>query len=215
MLSYDDLVDGLEDAWIVAALHNHELVEHVQPENHERTYKAGLMPEYIESLNEESMPPWVEVSFTWTALHQLHSEGRCTDTTETDPLDLTWVYNVIIRSGLRERSDQDLVRMFQRAVDTALKQCYPAEVVTTAPVAVEVRRVYQYDGETMNLVYVQLVSPNITDLSDQWSESDPRVLEGMLQSEVDLAGTVLRTLMKTFYPDSGGGRGTYRSVDTA
>jgi len=212
MLTYNNLVASLEAAWVESGLHEHELVESVQPDSHDRTYRAELFPEHPDPLDEESIPPWVEVSFTWTALHQLRSEGHSFGESST-ALDLTWVYNIIVRDTLNERSDQELVRLFRRSVYTALRTYYP-EATEDTPIAVEIRRIYHSDGQNLELAYIQLVSPNITDLSDQWTERDPLALRSLIQSELDLASAVINALEQTFNP-GGGGHGIYRSVDTA
>ncbi len=216
MLTYDELVDGLEDAWAASGLHEHEVIESVQPEAHERTYKAGLFPDHAEPLTEESMPPWVEVSFNWSAAHQLRSEGHRVPMSA--PLELTWMYNVIVHGRRREQSDIELVRAFQKAVSVALQRFYPPGITDLAPLAVEVRRIYQNTGNTPTLEYVQLISHNITDLSDLWDEYDPNVLSNLLQSEIDLASAVIYTLSSIFVPSPGthtGGRSSYQTVDTA
>jgi hypothetical protein len=215
MLTYDSLVEDLEDAWESAGLHEHEIVEQVQPDTHERSFKAELFADH-DSLAEDLMPPWVEVSFTWSAAHQLRSEGHRLP--GNDPLDLTWIYNVLVNTTMRDRSDAELVRLFQKGVYMALKKFYPSEVTEMTPVAVEVRRIYHSDGKNLNLEYVQLISPNITDLSDQWNEQDPEVLRNLLQNEIDLAHTVINALSNIFLPPSqpkSGGRNSYRAVDTA
>lgn len=214
MLSYDDLVDELESAWMAAGLHEHDLVESVQPDVHERSYKAELFPDHADPLDEESMPPWVEVSFTWSAFHQLRSEGYTLHA--ADPLDLTWVYHVIVHKSMRDRSDSELVRLFQKAITSAISQFTHPEVPDAmTPLAVEVRRIYQSDGGAPTLAYVQLISPNLTDLSDLWDESDPRELRSFLHSEVYLTSLVIQALARTFAPGSLGNTSSYRSVDTA
>lgn len=212
MLNYDELVAGLESSWLAAGLHDHGIVESVQPDSHERSYKADLFPEHPDPIEADKIPPWVEVNFTWTALHQLIADGR--DLKPTDPIDLVWIYNVIVSGPIGQRSDQELVRMFQRAVHAALHKFFPNEITETAPVAVEVRRTYHSDEQGTMMAYVQLVSPNVTDLSSQWTERDPHELRTILQNEVNLASAVIHALRNTFNPESAG-HGNYRSVDTA
>jgi hypothetical protein len=216
MLTYDELVDGLEDAWAASGLHEHEIVESVQPEAHERTYKVGLFPDHADPLTEETMPPWVEVSFNWSAAHQLRSEGHRVHTAA--PLEITWMYNVVVHGHMREQSDVELVRAFQKAVSVALQRFFPPGIADLSPLAVEVRRIYQNMGSSPSLEYVQLISHNITDLSELWDEYDPNVLSNLLQNEVDLASAVIYTLASIFVPGPGaqtGGRSSYQSVDAA
>jgi hypothetical protein len=213
MITYDTLVASLEFSWVAAGLHEHELIESVQPDTFDRTYKAELFPEHPEPLDEDTMPPWVEIHFLWSALHQLRSEGHHVDVS-SHPIVLTWVYNVLIRGDLRSRSDHELVRMFQRAVSKTLHQYYATETNSLTPIAVEVRRIYHSDQENTELAYVQLVGPNVTDLSDMWNERDPHALRNLLQSEFDLASSVIQALSSTFTPPSTR-HGSYRTVDTA
>ncbi|MCG8350303.1 MAG: hypothetical protein MI924_21265 [Chloroflexales bacterium] len=207
MLTYDDLIAGLEDAWIAAGLHEHALIESVIPASHDRNVKVELFPDHPEPLTEENMPPWVELSFTWSALHQLYSEGR---DFAPEPLDLIWIYNVPVR-GMIDRSDNELVRMFQRVVHAAFQRFYPAEAETMEPIAVEVRRIYQDDGQRLRSVYSHLVSTNLTDLSDQWANRDLHTLHNLMRTEAQLVSTIIHGLTELFAPN---GRG-YRSVDTA
>jgi len=209
MLTYDELVAALEDSWMVVGLHEHSLLESVLPDSHDRSYRAELFPDHPDPLTEETMPPWVEVSFSWLGSHQLRSEGR---EIKTEPIDLTWTYTVFVQETMQERSDHELVRLFQRAVHNALQQFYPADSTEMTPIAVEVRRVYQGGEERPKLAYVQLVSTNITDLSDLWPERNSMALSSLIQSEVQLAGAVIQALAETFNPS---GRGGYHSVDTA
>ena len=108
MITYDELAAGLEDAWLLAGLHDHLLAESVLPDSLERVYRVELFPEHPEPLSEGISPPWVELSFTWTPAHQLHSEGR-----ELSPgiLELAWTYTVDVR-GQGDRSDIELTRAF-------------------------------------------------------------------------------------------------------
>src|SRR5215213_4562229 len=76
VITYDELAAGLEDAWLLASLHDHLLAESVLPDTLERVYRVELFPEHPEPLTEGVSPPWVELSFTWTPAHQLHSDGR-------------------------------------------------------------------------------------------------------------------------------------------
>lgn len=212
MLSYDELVDGLEDAWVAAGLHEHALVESVQPDTHDRSYRAELFPEHGEPLTEETMPPWVEVTFAWSAAHQLRAEGR---DVETEALNLVWTYMLMVPGALRDQADSALVRRFQKAVYSALRRFYPVEASEIGQVAVEVRRVYQSSSQQVHLAYLQLVSTNVTDMSDQWDDPDPLALRRMIRSETQLASAVLRALRDTFSTDRDGGNDGYRSVDTA
>lgn len=113
MLTYDDLAGGLEDAWLAARFHDHTLVESVVPDMHDRTFRAELFPDHPEPLTEATMPPWVEVSFTWAAIHQLRSEGH--SGIGNEPLELSWVYNVPVH-GMLDRNDGELVQLFRRAI---------------------------------------------------------------------------------------------------
>jgi hypothetical protein len=211
MPSYDDIVEGLEDAWIATGLHEHSLIESVQPSSHDRIYRVELFPEHGDPLTEETMPPWVEVSFAWSAAHQLRSEGR---NVESESLTLIWTYMVLPRQEVRERGDHELVRMFQTAVQTALRRFYPAEADEMGYIDVEVRRFYQRTQQHVRLGYVQLLSTNITDLSDQWNTADPFTLRRFIRAEMQFAGAVIQALAGTFASGSNG-NGSYRAVDTA
>lgn len=213
MLTYDTLVTELESAWVLANFHEHQLIESIQPDTLDRTYKADLFPEHADPLNEDNIPPWVELSFNWSALHQLRSEGHSIDVSQ-DPLAMTWIYNVMVRDPIRERTDQDLVRLFQKSVFNGLRQFFLAEQAETAPVAVEVRRIYHSDGQTTELAYVHLISPNLSDLSEMWNERDVNNLRGYIESEFAIAQAVVQSLATTFTPASGP-HGNYQSVDTA
>jgi hypothetical protein len=59
---------------------------------------------------------------------------------------------------------------------------------------------------------VQLVSTNMSDLTDQWDDPDPQALQRLLRAEMRLAGAVLRALANIFAPEDNGG---YRAVDAA
>jgi hypothetical protein len=76
---------------------------------------------------------------------------------------------------------------------------------------VEVRRAYRGNARRA-AAYVQLVSTNITDLSDLWGDTDERSLRDVLGFEVQFAALIIGHLAEVFTP---GGRGSYRSVDTA
>lgn len=215
MISYDDLIDSLEEAWIQAGLHEHALVESVQPATLDRGYRAELFPEHGEPLTEENMPPWVEVSFTWSAAHQLRAEGRVR---ESDSLALIWNYMVLVPEARRERGDQELVRLFQKAVFSVLQRFYPGESEEMSHIAVEVRRIYQSDGQRNQQAYVQLLSTNLTDLSEHWQSTDPMALHRSIRTEVQFASAVIQALADVFGPDgqgTGSGNGGYRAVDAA
>jgi hypothetical protein len=208
MLTYDDLVSGLEDAWLAVGLHEHAFIESVIPTTHDRTCKIELFPEHDEPLSNENIPPWLELGFTWSAVHQLISEGR---ELPSEPLDLTWAYTATLVSAL-DRSDNELVRMFQRAVHSAFVRYYPAEAAEMEPVAVEVRRIYQSDGQKLQVDSIQLVSTTVSDLFDQWADRDLVGLRTLLRIEMQLASAIIANLSDAFTPR---GRGGYRSVDAA
>jgi hypothetical protein len=208
MLTYDDLVSGLEDAWLAVGLHEHAFIESVIPATHDRTCKVELFPEHEEPLSNENIPPWLEIGFTWSAVHQLISEGR---EIPTEPLDLTWAYTATLL-GSQERNDIELVRMFQRAVQSAFVRYYPAEAAEMEPVAVEVRRIYQSDGQKLQIEYIQLVSTTVSDIFEQWSDRDLSGLRTLLRVELQLAGAIIANLSDVFTPR---GRGGYRTVDAA
>ncbi|NJO07881.1 MAG: hypothetical protein HC876_21485 [Chloroflexaceae bacterium] len=212
-MSYDDIVANLEDAWVAAGLHEHALVENFQPETFERSYRVELFPEHDDVLSEDTTPPWVEVSFLWTAANQVLSEGR--DLDDEDPLDISWTYMVLVHTGLRDRSDSDLVQMFQRAVSRALRRFYAGEAEASINVPVEVRRVYHSNEQGRpQLSYVQLVSSNITNLLDQWDFQDSGALRRVIRNEVTLAGAIIQALRDTFNTNTRNSN-TYRPVDTA
>ena len=208
MLTYDDLVTGLEDAWLAVGLHEHAFIESVIPATHDRSCKVELFPEHDEPLSTENMPPFLELSFTWSPVHQLIAEGR---DLPAEPLDLTWTYTATM-SGQAERSDVELVRMFQRAVQAAFQRYYPAEAAEMEPVSVEVRRVYQPGGQRLQLDYIQLVSSTISDLFEQWPDRDLGGLRGLLRTELQLASAIINNLADAFTPR---GRGGYKTVDAA
>lgn len=208
MITYDELASGLEDAWLLAGLHDHLLIENVQPDTLERQYRVELFPEHPEPLTEGTTPPWVELSFTWTAAHQLHAEGR-----EIAPglLELAWSYTVDVRNQ-SDRSDIDLTRAFNASVRAGLRRAAPDLPTPAEYVAVEVRRGYRSSGDKPVLAYTQLVGTNVTDLSDLWSERSPEVVREALRDELVIVAAVLHMLGETFAP---GGLGGYRAVDTA
>ncbi|HMQ31714.1 MAG TPA: hypothetical protein PKD53_13390 [Chloroflexaceae bacterium] len=208
MLTYDDLVTGLEDAWLAVGLHEHAFIESVIPATHDRSCKVELFPEHDEPLSTENMPPFLELSFTWSPVHQLIAEGR---DLPAEPLDLTWTYTATM-SGQAERSDVELVRMFQRAVQAAFQRYSPAEAAEMEPVSVEVRRVYQPGGQRLQLDYIQLVSSTISDLFEQWPDRDLGGLRGLLRTELQLASAIINNLADAFTPR---GRGGYKTVDAA
>ncbi|NNJ11986.1 hypothetical protein EKD04_016760 [Chloroflexales bacterium ZM16-3] len=208
MLTYDDLVSGLEDAWLAVGLHEHAFIESVIPTTHDRTCKIELFPEHDEPLTNENIPPWLELGFTWTAVHQLISEGR---ELPSEPLDLTWAYTATMTTAM-DRSDTELVRMFQRAVHNAFMRYYPVEAAEMEPVAVEVRRIYQSDGQKIAVDSIQLVSTTISDLFEQWADRDLTGLRMLLRVELQLASAIIANLADAFTPR---GRGGYRSVDAA
>lgn len=208
MLTYDDLVGGLEDAWMAVGLHEHAFVESVVPAAHDRTFKVELFPEHEEQITTETAPPWLDLSFTWTPIHQLFSEGR---NLPVEPLDLTWTYTATV-SQQTERSDAELVRRFQRAVHSAFQRHYPTEAAEMEPVAVEVRRVYAGGGQKLQLDYIQLVSSTVSDLFEQWQDRDVTGLRALLRLEMQLASTIIANLSDAFTPR---GRGGYKSVDAA
>jgi hypothetical protein len=208
MLTYDDLVSGLEDAWLAVGLHEHAFIESVIPTTHDRTCKVELFPEHEEPLTNENIPPWLEIGFTWSAVHQLISEGR---ELPSEPLDLTWAYTATLQ-GSQDRNDIELVRMFQRAVQSAFVRYYPNEAAEMEPVAVEVRKVYQSDGQKLQVEYTQLLSTTISDIFEQWSDRDLTGLRALLRVELQLAGAIIANLSDAFTPR---GRGGYRTVDAA
>jgi hypothetical protein len=208
VITYDELAAGLEDAWVLAGLHDHLLVESVQPDTLERVYRVELFPEHPEPLTEGTSPPWVELSFTWTAAHQLHSEGR-----EISPgiLELAWTYTVDVRDQ-SERGDLDLVRAFNAAVRAALRRAVPDVPAPAEYIAVEIRRGYRSGGERPVPAYVQIVGTNVTDLGDLWGERSPESLRDALREELIIVASLLHSLGESFAPSGLGG---YRPVDTA
>jgi hypothetical protein len=211
MLSYEELVASLEDAWTAAGLHEHAVIESVQPATHERMYRAELFPDHEEPLTEQNLPPWLELTFTWTAAHQLRAEGR---TVEHEPLDVQWTYMVLVKQELHEHTDRELVRKFQRALHTGLRRFFKDELDDTYSVGVEVRRIYQANQQQTGVAYVQLSSPSMTDLSEAWRLTDRRELRIMLVTELEVAREVIHALRESFAGNTGN-TGSYRSVETA
>jgi hypothetical protein len=207
-ITYDELAAGLEDAWLMAGLHEHALYESVHPETLDRAYRVELFPEHPEPLDEGNSPPWVEMSYSWTPAHQLHAEGR-----DISPgvLELAWTYTVDVR-GASDRSDLDLVRAFNGAVRAALRRVAPDMPSPAEYIAVEVRRGYRSSGDKPALAYTQIVGTNVTDLSDLWSARSSEALREALRDELLIVAALLHALAETFAP---GGIGGYRSVDTA
>jgi hypothetical protein len=120
---------------------------------------------------------------------------------------------VLVHGSMRNSSDIDLVRIFQRAVYSGLRRFYPSVADDPGTIAVEVRRVYHSSAnQRPQLAYVQLVSTNLTDLSEQWRTVDALSLRQALRTELQLVGTIVRALADGFNPDSNG---SYRTVDTA
>jgi hypothetical protein len=208
VITYDELAAGLEDAWILAGLHDHLLVESMQPDTLERTYRVELFPEHPEPLTEGTSPPWVELTFTWTPAQQLHSEGR-----EISPgvLELAWTFTVDVRDQ-GDRGDADLTRAFNAAVRSALRRAAPDMPAPNEYIAIEVRRGYRTSGERPTLAYIQLVGTNVTDLGDLWADRSPDALREALRDELIIVSALLHALGETFSPSGLGG---YRSVDTA
>ena len=208
MITYDELAAGLEDAWILAGLHDHLLVESMQPDTLERIYRVELFPEHPEPLTEGTSPPWVELTFTWTPAQQLHAEGR-----EISPgvLELAWTFTVDVRDQ-GDRSDADLTRAFNAAVRSALRRAAPDMPAPNEYIAIEVRRGYRTSGEKPTLAYIQMVGTNVTDLGDLWADRSPDGLREALRDELIIVAALLHALGETFSPSGLGG---YRSVDTA
>jgi hypothetical protein len=113
---------------------------------------------------------------------------------------------------MAERSDIELVRIFQRAVTGVYRRLFPIEAEDMETIPVEVRRYYQGEGRNLDQVYVQLLFVNISDLSDQWEVRDSRVLHDILRQELLLARGIIDALADAFAPN---GRGGYRTVDAA
>lgn len=208
MITYDELAAGLEDAWLMAGLHEHLLAESIVPETLDRAYRAELFPEHPEPLTESVSPPWVEVSFTWNAAHQLHSEGHQVPPGVTE---LAWTYTIDVRAQ-GDRSDVELTRAFNAAVRSALRRVAPDLATAAEYIAVEVRRGYRMNGDRPTLAYVQLVGTNVTDLGDLWANRQPESLREALRDELIIVAALLHALGETFAPSGIGG---YRSVDTA
>ncbi len=208
MITYDELAVGLEDAWLMAGLHEHLLTESVVPETLDRIYRVELFPEHPEPLGETPTPPWVEMTFTWTPAHQLHAEGR---EISPGPIELAWTYTVDVREQ-SDRGDYDLTRAFNAAVRSALRRAAPDIPAPAEYVAIEVRRGYRSSNDKPMLAYVQLVGTNVTDLSDLWEDRNPDALREALRDELIIVSALLHALGETFAPSGLGG---YRPVDTA
>jgi hypothetical protein len=215
MLNYDLLVAVLESTWETVGFHEHELIESIQPDTLDRSYKADLFPEHPQPLDEEVLVPWVEINFAWNTIHELCSLGHTVNGKVDEPLGIAWLYNVIVRDNMREYSDQELVRVFHRCVQSALSS-FVTDLIETPPIAVEIRRVYHTREQLPELVYVHLVSPNFTDLTEFWTEHNPQGLHDMLLGEFELAHTVIQSLSETFTPaQAKHPNRPYQPVDTA
>jgi hypothetical protein len=208
VITYDELAAGLEDAWLVAGLHEHAIIETVNPETLERTYRVEIFPEHPEPLTESASPPWVDLTYTWNPAHQLFSEGR-----EISPgiLELAWTYTVDVRNHV-DRADLELVRAFNTAVRAALRKAAPDVPMPSDYIAIEVRHGYRTTSDKPTKAYVQLVGTNVTDLSDLWENRSPDALREVLREELQIVAALLHALGETFAPGSLGG---YRSVESA
>lgn len=208
MITYEELAAGLEDAWMLAGLHDHSVNESINPEVLERSYKAELFPEHPEPLTEGTGVPWVEVGYTWNPAQQLHAEG-----TQISPgaTELAWTYTVDVRAQA-DRSDIDLTRAFHAAVRAAIRRVAPELSESAEYIAVEVRRGYRLGSERPTQAYVQLVGTNVTDLADLWTNRQPESVREALRDEFTIVAALLHALGDTFAPASLGG---YRPVDTA
>lgn len=208
MITYEELAAGLEDAWVLAGLHDHAVNETVNPELLERSYRAELFPEHPEPLTEGIVVPWVEASFTWSPAQQLHSEGAQVSPGVTE---MTWTYTIDVRHQA-DRSDLELTRAFHSAVRSAVRRVAPDMTTAAEYIAVEVRRGYRLSNDRPVQAYVQLVGTNVTDMADLWTERQPEALREALRDELMLVGALLHALGETFAPTGLAG---YRSVDTA
>ena len=198
MITYDELAAGLEDAWLMAGLHDHLLAESVLPDSLERAYRAELF--WAQAFSDARL--------NWTPAHQLRSEGR---ELSPGPLELAWTYTIDVREQA-DRGDIDLTRAFNAAVRTALRRAAPDIPAPAEYVAVEVRRGYRSSSDKPVLAYVQLVGTNVTDLSDLWDDRNPNALREALRDELIIVAALLHALGETFEPSGLGG---YRPVDTA
>lgn len=208
MIIYDELAAGLEDAWLMAGLHEHLLIESIVPDSLDRIYRVELFPEHPEPLTEGISPPWVEMTYTWTPAHQLHTEGR---EISPGPLELAWTYTVDVHEQA-DRNDSELLRSFNAAVRMALRRAAPDMPAPVEYVAVEVRRGYRSSSEKPQPAYVQLVGTNVTDLGDLWGDRNPNALREALRDELIIVAALLHSLGETFSPSGLGG---YKPVDTA
>ncbi len=218
MVSYDELVATLEDAWAAAGLHEHALVEHITPTTLERSFRVELFPEHDELLDDTTMPPWVELTFVWGAVHQLLADGQPLNEEPLDlaPLDLAWTFMVLVKPNQRTRSDAELVQMFQWAVQQAVQRVAPGDGTSDFYIPVEVRRVYHSDDQRRPLLsHIQLVSTNITDLLEQWVPQDGGSVRRAIRREVQIASAILSSLSTMFDNQPSNGRGLYRPVETA
>jgi hypothetical protein len=208
-MTYDELASALEDAWLAAGLHEHVIEEQVIIERNERSYRAELFADHEEPLPDPA-PPWVDVTFRWGPQHQLRGEGH---EGLRAPIELTWTYHVEL-GPYHPRSDQELARAFFGAVRAGFRRLDPNEPPPHDYIEVEVRRSFQAHGDGPLGTWIELVGNGLTDLTDLWSEHDPRVLGDVIRDELQLVAAVLLSLAEVFVPTRGG-RGSYRSVETA
>jgi hypothetical protein len=216
MLSYDEIVIKLEEAWVEAGFHEYLLTESVEPETHTRTFKVELFSNLIEIPDEEVMLPWLEISFTWSPVHQLLSDGY--KIKSNDPVNLTWAYNVIAQGDLSERGDRELARLYRNAVERALRTMFSSNaIVEPVQLPVEVRRTYQCLPDSSEQVFVQLVSSTLTNLSEMWTNHDSDALQALISNDTHVAGAIIQSLAKTFLPSRPLERhqSSYRPVDAA
>lgn len=209
-MTYDELADALEDAWLAAGLHEHVIEEQTSSDRHERSFRAELFADHDEPLPDPP-PPWVDVAFRWGAAHFLRGEGN---ETVRAPLELAWTYHVEL-SNDQSRSDVELARAFHSAVRAAFRRVDPDEPPPTDYVDIEVRRAYTPQGDGLVASWVEIVGLGTSDLTDLWDDEDPNALPDTVNAECLLVAIVLHALHDVFGPVRGGTRTGYRTVETA
>lgn len=204
LLSYEELANTIEDAWEQVGLHDHGVNESINPSTLERTFRAEVFPEHGEPLNDQNMPPWAEVSFTWGPDQQRFS-------TAGKPVlfELGWSYTITLPAH-DKRNDVDLLRAFTTAIHQALRKVFQ-QTPEHDVLAVEIRRVYK-SPESRELQHILLFATGASDISDSLAATNIEHIQAIVQEELVVVAAFLRTFAEVFSP---GTVGSYRAVESA
>ena len=204
LLSYEELANTIEDAWEQVGLHDHGVNESINTGTLERTFRAEIFPEHGEPLTDQNMPPWAEVSFTWGPDQQRFSTGG-----KPVLFELGWNYTITLPAH-DKRSDVDLLRAFTTAIHQALRKVFQ-QTPEHDVLAVEIRRVYK-SPESRELQHIQLFATGASDISDTLAATNIEHIQAIVQEELVVVASFLRTFAEIFSPGTVGG---YRSVESA